>query len=513
MPSIPQSLLWISLVVLWLFVLVPMLISKRDTVRRTSDVALATRVLNTGARRPAAAPARTGRRPPQRPGLAADATTTLDDDDDDGDDDRRPRRARRSCVAAADGGDRIRVPRRRRRRGGLRRTAGRRVRRSGPSTERDRELPLDFDDNTADVLGRRPSRGRRSRRGRRSPEPTLDGPSSRRRRPSDMTDEFEATSDDGTDHDYEYVDDSSGLEAAVGHRPARRRLDVAGAPPALRVEDRRGGERAQVQVPQADADGDGGRCCWLSAVAAYLVSPTLWWVCGTVGAVTAAVPGLSAPSDPHRGAACAAGARSGWRGRGSAWRTPRTRSSTSCRRGCGARCGGAGDRRRGSDLRAPRVRAVRPRVRPAAGGGPVARAFSPVDRATGSLLPVQGAIAQLVARLVRIEKVRGSIPLSSTSLSRSGQSDLVARSRCLHELRYHRGYRIRGTVPSLTRRQSVSRLARRWTSRIADLRTRTVRGDAGHSRSRCCAGTGAGRLVDATRAVARLVEVSTAAPS
>ena len=50
MPSIPQSLLWISLVVLWLFVLVPMLISKRDAVRRTSDVALATRVLNSSAR-------------------------------------------------------------------------------------------------------------------------------------------------------------------------------------------------------------------------------------------------------------------------------------------------------------------------------------------------------------------------------------------------------------------------------------------------------------------------------
>jgi len=48
MPSIPQSLLWISLVVLWLFVLVPMLVSKRDAVRRTSDVALATRVLNNG---------------------------------------------------------------------------------------------------------------------------------------------------------------------------------------------------------------------------------------------------------------------------------------------------------------------------------------------------------------------------------------------------------------------------------------------------------------------------------
>ncbi len=49
MPSVPQSLLWISLVVLWLFVLVPMLISKREAVRRTSDVALSTRVLNSAA--------------------------------------------------------------------------------------------------------------------------------------------------------------------------------------------------------------------------------------------------------------------------------------------------------------------------------------------------------------------------------------------------------------------------------------------------------------------------------
>lgn len=48
MPSIPQSLLWISLVVLWLFVLVPMLVSRRDAVRRTSDVALATRLLTSG---------------------------------------------------------------------------------------------------------------------------------------------------------------------------------------------------------------------------------------------------------------------------------------------------------------------------------------------------------------------------------------------------------------------------------------------------------------------------------
>ena len=71
MPSIPQSLLWISLVVLWLFVLVPMLISKRDAVRRTSDVALATRVLNTGRARAAARGAETGGGTSQRSGLAA----------------------------------------------------------------------------------------------------------------------------------------------------------------------------------------------------------------------------------------------------------------------------------------------------------------------------------------------------------------------------------------------------------------------------------------------------------
>jgi len=38
MPSIPQSLLWISLVVLWLFVLVPMLISNGSAVRANGSL-------------------------------------------------------------------------------------------------------------------------------------------------------------------------------------------------------------------------------------------------------------------------------------------------------------------------------------------------------------------------------------------------------------------------------------------------------------------------------------------
>ena len=72
MPSVPQSLLWISLVVLWLFVLVPMLISKRDAVRRTSDVALATRVLNGGLAARKRKKGGPGGRSSQRPRLAAD---------------------------------------------------------------------------------------------------------------------------------------------------------------------------------------------------------------------------------------------------------------------------------------------------------------------------------------------------------------------------------------------------------------------------------------------------------
>src|ERR1700754_1543714 len=84
MPSIPQSLLWISLVVLWLFVLVPMLISKRDAVRRTSDVALATRVLNSSGRLLKRGGPASGHRsdPDWRPS-EDDLEENLDDDYDD----------------------------------------------------------------------------------------------------------------------------------------------------------------------------------------------------------------------------------------------------------------------------------------------------------------------------------------------------------------------------------------------------------------------------------------------
>ncbi|QDQ91199.1 hypothetical protein FND50_10520 [Rhodococcus sp. WB9] len=48
----PNSFLWIGLVVVWLFVLVPMLVNNRPRIRQTSDAALATRVLHRGDERP-----------------------------------------------------------------------------------------------------------------------------------------------------------------------------------------------------------------------------------------------------------------------------------------------------------------------------------------------------------------------------------------------------------------------------------------------------------------------------
>ena len=104
MPSIPQSLLWISLVVLWLFVLVPMLISKRDAVRRTSDVALSTRVLNSahGIRlRRGTKPAAGHRSDPNWQPSEEQYTHPADDLDDDDADDGAPTRPTVVTVAAA----------------------------------------------------------------------------------------------------------------------------------------------------------------------------------------------------------------------------------------------------------------------------------------------------------------------------------------------------------------------------------------------------------------------------
>ena len=190
MPSIPQSLLWISLVVLWLFVLVPMLVSKRDAVRRTSDVALATRVLNSAHGRPADQARRAGGRPSQRPRLAA-----------------RGRRIRR------------RPGRRRRRRDRRRRAVARRDGCRRLSVE---EPAPDY----LDVRRGRPGLGtrcrlsasaevrRRDRGRRRTPRSTS---------PSSTTTRAKRSSDDADQ--YEYIDDTSGIP--IAEEPSRTRRSGA----------------------------------------------------------------------------------------------------------------------------------------------------------------------------------------------------------------------------------------------------------------------------------------------
>jgi hypothetical protein len=276
MPSIPQSLLWISLVVLWLFVLVPMLISKRDTVRRTSDVALATRVLNTGRgarllRRRSGPAAGHYSDPDWRPSEDLVDDGVDDHDDDQGEDDYQDAPSRRPVVQAA----------------------------AAVSTEPDyldvdvvemdsgalpvgasaaqAQLPLDYDDNTQTFSVEDLSEVDEV-------EPELEAEPEFEAESDESTDVFESL-DDGTDHDYEYVDDSSGLEApsdtdlhvADSISEARRKRYESKTAAAVSARKYKFRKRMLMVM---------GVLSVATAAAAFLVSPTFWWACGSVGAVT-----------------------------------------------------------------------------------------------------------------------------------------------------------------------------------------------------------------------------------
>lgn len=254
MPSIPQSLLWISLVVLWLFVLVPMLISKRDAVRRTSDVALATRVLNRGSA------ARLLRRSAPAAGHASDPDWQPSDDDlDDFDDDADEERAERPKVLATS------------------------TERTDDEECQTDELTLDFGDSVVEqpvVAEPEPE-----------PEPVAEAdPGAEIEDEVEVEAEVPAAADvddpDELDTDeYEYVADSSGLEAPsetelelVDSLSAarRRRYDTSTA---AAVSARKFKFRKRMVMTL-------GVLLVASAVAAYLVSPALWWASGAVGGFT-----------------------------------------------------------------------------------------------------------------------------------------------------------------------------------------------------------------------------------
>ncbi|WP_118915610.1 divisome protein SepX/GlpR [Mycobacterium shigaense] len=254
MPSIPQSLLWISLVVLWLFVLVPMLISKRDAVRRTSDVALASRVLNGGANArllKRTGPASGHRSDPDWRPEEDSADDELDEAQDDSEDDvdhepdtvEQPAHAVVMRIAVAE------------------------------TTEPD-YLDVDVVEDSAalpaGVSGV-------------VPEPVMD-----------EVDEAAEDEHDGADEDadladrYEYVEDSSGLEpeaeqdddvntnAFVAARSRRRRFDTTHA---AAIDAKKYAARKRVLMVLAVILVG-------TATAAFEISPSAWWACGGATFVT-----------------------------------------------------------------------------------------------------------------------------------------------------------------------------------------------------------------------------------
>lgn len=255
MPSIPQSLLWISLVVLWLFVLVPMLISKRDAVRRTSDVALATRVLNSGRG------ARLLKRRAPAAGHRSDPhwQPSDQDHDDDFDDDAEHESPGQSVVVAeADAEEMV---------------------------AESEYLDVDVIDEDSGALPVGASAGAPVE----EPEPEQ----------GDQTDElaleFETEADEpeaeyepepeGDDDEYEYVADSSGLEA-----PSETELQLADSLSAAR---RRRYESKTAAAVSARKYKFRKRMLTVlavaivaSAAAAYTVAPAAWWACGAVAAMT-----------------------------------------------------------------------------------------------------------------------------------------------------------------------------------------------------------------------------------
>lgn len=328
MPSIPQSLLWISLVVLWLFVLVPMLISKRDTVRRTSDVALATRVLNTGR----------SARLIKRRGPAAGHRSDPDwrpmrdeqEDDSDFSGDEAQTAPRKVIVLAAatpveveSESEYLDVDVVEEDSGALPLGATARQRLEDPV------LPLDF--TTAEDVDAAPAEAEEPAEAVYEAGPptaairtAADAEFEIDERVEEPVDEVveddvleeqpvdevvedeafedEALEDDtvedepadeidedleyraeGTDHDYETVDDSSGLEAVsesdLDDAMSQPRRDRYQSKTAAAVSARKFAFRKRMLMSMS-------ALLLVSGVAAVFLGSALWWACGTVGAVT-----------------------------------------------------------------------------------------------------------------------------------------------------------------------------------------------------------------------------------
>jgi hypothetical protein len=249
--------------VLWLFVLVPMLINKRDTVRRTSDVALATRVLNSGGRA-----ARLIKRGKPAAGHRSDPEWRPEEELDDYDEDEtgpvvvtgKPSRGRTvaavvtvAAVAEEDASEYLDVDVVEMDSGALP------VAQAAPVAEQVEELPLELDDQEpAEPIA----------------EPELETAAA-----ENDSDPVE----DGTEDDYEYVDDTSGLEAEADppttEIPVVTRARRFESKTAAAVSARKFRFRKRMLMTMAVL-------LLGSGVAAYLWSSSMWYLCAVIGAVT-----------------------------------------------------------------------------------------------------------------------------------------------------------------------------------------------------------------------------------
>lgn len=311
MPSIPQSLLWISLVVLWLFVLVPMLISKRDSVRRTSDVALATRVLNSGrnAQRLRRGPAAGHHSDPHWQPAGDDLDENLDDELDE---EEAPAEVRvhatvqRTVVVAAVSvetpePDYLDVDVVEEDSGAL---PVAKV--AEPEEPAEPELELEFETAPEPQAQAEPEA---------EPEPVavedpaeapepVESEAQTERIPVDLdeTEEseepenVEASADvedpeDLTDDEYEYVDDTSGLEPEAEDEPvedsAAEPVSSLSATRQRRFESKTAAEvSARKFLFRKRVLAVLSATILFSAAAALLVTPSAWWVCGGAGTLT-----------------------------------------------------------------------------------------------------------------------------------------------------------------------------------------------------------------------------------
>lgn len=305
MPSIPQSLLWISLVVLWLFVLVPMLINKRETVRRTSDVALATRVLGSDAK------ARLVRRRGPATGHRHDPDWQIDADPTDEHDEVEEFD---EAVRAARTGARTRA------------TSVMVVATSGRSAlvEEDLTEPVYLDVDVVDESsGALPvgSDGQGSLFGTDPPVPDESGaralvdsePLAESASSEETVGDFDPIAEpvgrddpqDGLDDEYEYIDDTSGLETeaiaegtwapvdervdgpggAIGEpstsasRPGNRQRRLETTTTAAAVSARKYRFRTRVLITMS-------AIMVASAVASFTLNAAFWWVGGATATVT-----------------------------------------------------------------------------------------------------------------------------------------------------------------------------------------------------------------------------------